>query len=162
MKTEKIDLYCLNYVGATEQDYLKVVSNYIIYYQEHAKIYKVQYYALSILKIVVLMLIPVIQTISQVAMFSGFAALSSSICLALEAIMSLFHLKEKWILYRNTNNALLSEQRQFATCSGKYCEVKECFKMFVLNVEEIIDAEAREWNATVRTQNENRETSMQR
>ena len=74
MKSEKIDLYCLEYIGAMEEDYMKVVSNYILYYQEHAKIYKVQYYALSILKIIVLMMIPVIQTFLSTAMLSGIAA----------------------------------------------------------------------------------------
>lgn len=162
MKTEKIDLYCLGYIGATEQDYLKVVSNYIVYYQEHAKIYKVQYYALSCFKIIILLLVPAMHMISLFSSSSYIATLSSSTCLAIEAIMSLFHMKEKWILYRNTNNALLSEQRQFASASGKYYEVEERFRMFVLNVENIIDAEAREWNETVKTQREGIETSPQK
>ena len=64
-------------------------------------------------------------------------------------MLALFRLQEKWILYRNTDNVLLSEVRQYISGEGKYSGLEERFSAFVKNVESIIGEEARKWNDTV-------------
>lgn len=146
--SEDIHKYYMDEIkDGEEKEYLLVVSNYIQYYHCRAWFCKHVYCALNVLKLAALAGITICGVISKQ---SGiFAAVSSALCLFLEGIMALYHLREKWILYRNTNNTLMSEVRCYVVSQGKYQNSDQKFSDFVDTVENIIGDEARKWNETV-------------
>lgn len=56
-------------------------------------------------------------------------------------------------MYRNTQNALMREDRQFTEGQGIYSNEEDRFSKFVETVEGIIDDEARKWNTYVQEKN---------
>ena len=134
--------------GSAEAGYLYTIKNYIRYYYRYAEIYKCWYLCLSILKFLVLAAIPVSQTIDSLKSFPWITASASSLCILLESVTELFQMKDKWILYRQSGNELLREEREYVTGANRYCGLneKERFGKFVENAENIISNEASKWN----------------
>lgn len=139
--------------GTNEAGYLKVIKNYIQYYYKYAERYKWWYLSLSIIKFLILAMIPVSQTIEPLVGLPYVTAAASSLCILLESVMELFQMKEKWLLYRKAGNDLLREEREFATSTNGYSAKgeKEKFEKFVENVESIISDEASKWNRLFQT-----------
>lgn len=152
-KKKKIDRYqyYLNCINASSEQYFQVVNNYIDYYSKRAKKYRRFYFIGCFIKTILLAGILVIQSITEIASMPWIAATASAICLVIETMMGVMHSQEKWELYRNTFNMLMSEQRQYATGCGRYYgeEKKKTFQMFVINVEQLIGDEARKWSEMV-------------
>lgn len=139
--------------GTTEAGYLKIVKNYIRYYYKYAERYKWWYLCLSIIKFLILAMIPVSQTIDALTSFPWITASASSLCILLESVTELFRMKEKWILYRKAGNDLLREEREYVTGTNGYSNKseKEKFEKFVENAENIISEEASKWNRLLQT-----------
>ena len=78
--------------------------------------------------------------------------------MVLEGINALFRWQEKWVLYRNAQNALMREIRQFVVREGIYQDEEKGFSLFVETVEGIIDDEARKWNSYMKEQKEQKNT----
>lgn len=150
------DFYFHKYSGEVTE-YLKIVENYIEYYHFRARKCKYKYYSFNIIKYIALALIPVVQSFGGIQKFPWIATIVSSICLLTEAILELLRTKEKWILYRNTDNALLKEQREFVTGKGKYIHEEDKYAIFVKMVESLIDDEARKWSEMVRSEKKDSE-----
>lgn len=145
-----ITLYCTEKDKIEPSDYTDIVVNYILYYHKRARAYKHFYYGLNICKFAVLLLLPISQAIDVTAGIPVIPAGASAICIFIEALLELTKTKDKWIQYRNTNNALMCEQRRYATRTGKYKKEKEAFGRYVECVEPLIDDEARRWCKMVR------------
>lgn len=133
------------------EEYLRTVYNYIEYYHNRAAHYKGWYLTLNVIKLIFLALIPVSEIVVQNLDLPWLAAGASSLCILLESIMGLFHMKDKWTQYRRTENDLMSEERQYVTLSGRYHveENSKRFNMFVENVENIISNEAVMWSRMI-------------
>lgn len=143
-------LYYIEAYPACETDYMNSLINYIEYYNYRSRNCKYFFYTLMIIKIVSFGVIPIM----ELAQLNGSSAIRISIVsfigLLCETVQETFRLKEKWILYRNTGNRLMSEQRQYAVKKGKYSDLEDTFQHFVENIENIIDDEARKWDETVK------------
>lgn len=138
-------------MNVEKERYCVIVQNYIEYYHRRARLYKVWYLALSVIKFLALAVIPVVQATELAADAPWIAAVASSACLFLESVMELFHMKDKWNLYRKTESRLVSEERQFKTRTGIYRHIEDVdlFYAFVGNIESIIDSEGAEWDRMV-------------
>lgn len=134
-------------------EYSRVVRNYVQYYYKRAGVYKLWYLCFSVIKLLVLAMLPVSQTFAQVSQLPWIAAGASSLCILLESVMELFRMKEKWILYRKVGNDLMCEGRQYALRAGEYQDEDEekCFRIFVINVERIISEESTSWKQMIQT-----------
>lgn len=128
-----------------DREYLDIVSNYIKYYHKRADGYRNWYLALSTIKLVALSVIPVMQASEWLSGFPWIAAVASSGCLFVESVTGLFHMRDKWHLYRSVENRLMSEERQYASKKGTYFHDKKRFHTFVENVKHIINEEGLEW-----------------
>lgn len=132
-----------------ESDYYEIVSSYIKFYHYRAKLNRLFFYGMGILKIFLLTSIPVLQVNSSLS--PEWATGASALSLALDGIISLTRVQEKWQLYRNTNNSLMQEQREYMTKTGKYTiENSNSFALYVENIENIINNEAKKWSSTVK------------
>lgn len=152
-----IKKYYINTSDAGEKEYLNVVSNYIEYYHCRAWMCKWWFYGINTFKLLLLASVMVIKVLDADKDISVYAVAASAICLAIEGVISLYHLQDKWFLYRNTNNLLISEIRCFAVSEGKYKNQDMCFETFVNSVEGIIGDEARKWNETVSEKSKSKE-----
>lgn len=134
-------------------EYFRVVRNYAQYYYRRAGVYKIWYLGLSVIKLLILAMIPVSQTFTQLSDLPWIAAGASSLCILLESVTELFRMKEKWVLYRKVGNDLMREGRQYAMKSGGYQDEDEekNFRIFVANVENIIDEESSSWKQMIQT-----------
>lgn len=146
---EEIGKYYTIKSDKKEEDYLKITSNYIEYYNYRAWTCKWFFYGLSCIKIFALAGVAFAKAFDVNADISLLAVCSTTLCLLIEGMLALFRLQEKWILYRNTDNVLQSEVREYISATGKYEKSDERFALFVKNVEGIIGDEARKWNDTV-------------
>lgn len=144
-----------------EEDYRNVVANYIDYYERRARKCKYQYYILNVIKFIALASIPIIQAIPAVADFPWIVTTASAVCLLMESILGLWKSKDKWFIYQDTNNILMSEQRQYISCAGIYKEMECPFNTFVERVENLINDEARRWNETVMKRDEKKDKMAQ-
>lgn len=124
------------------------MDTYITYYHIRAKRCKICFYVCNIIKCSALAIIPVIQVCGGMEKYSWFGTVSASICLLVETILKLFRMEEKWILYRTTANALMSEKRKYMVSDGFKKNPREYFEEFVTNIEAIIDGEGHKWIAT--------------
>ena len=140
-----ISLYYLKEGACDEKDYLKIVSNYITYYHLRAKKCKYLFYILNTLKIIVLLILPILQSIEYIASIPAISVAASSSCIFIETILQFWKTKDKWVQYRNVNSMLMSEQRKYMTKTEGYCKEEEAFDIFVENIEKLIDDEARKW-----------------
>lgn len=146
---DDIQQYYIKDMEDAQKKYLEVVSNYINYYHRRACTCKYMYYGLNVLKTFILL----IATISGAILKNDMehttqitlVLCAPTICLTIETIIGLFHLHEKWTHYRNANNALMKEMRDFAVLEGKY-NTENPFQIFVDAVEGIIENEARKWS----------------
>lgn len=154
-RKSQISPYYMEPEKESEKDYLEVVIKYIEYYHKRARVCKYQYYTLGIIKLMALAALPVIQAVDELSGIPGLAVGTSGVCLFIEAILEFLRTKEKWILYRSTNNSLMSEQRQYMTSTGKYYNSTDKFQQFVGNVEGMISDEARKWSLAVKDKEEN-------
>ena len=148
---KEVHQYYIRELNAEEQDYLNVVSNYIEYYNIRAFRCKWGFYGTRLIKILGLSSVTFLKIIGKDG--TGFATMAAAVtttCLAMEGIVALFKWQEKWTLYRNTQNALMSEDRQFTEGQGIYSNEEDRFSKFVETVEGIIDDEARKWNTYVK------------
>lgn len=151
---KEVHQYYIRELNAEEQDYLGVVSNYIEYYNIRAFRCKWGFYGTSLIKILGLSSITFLKIMGKDGVeFATMAAAVTTMCLAIEGIVALFKWQEKWILYRNTQNALMREDRQFTEGQGIYSNEEDRFSKFVETVEGIIDDEARKWNTYVQEKN---------
>jgi len=150
MSKSKTPKYCISDWNKGREELPDIVLAYIDYYDNRADLYKYTYRILSILKYAALAVIPVIQISSAASDFPWIVAIFSSLCILLDSIINLFQMKEKWILYRNTNCKLMSEQRQYLLHMGGYygLDNEQCLQMFVSKMEEIVGCESKEWRET--------------
>lgn len=151
---KEVHQYYIQELKAEEKSYLDIVSNYIEYYEVRAFRCKWGFYGTNLVKLLGLSGITFLKVIGKSGdTFATMAALVTTMCLVIEGIMALFKWQEKWILYRNTQNALMKENRQFTTGQGIYSDQENRFSKFVETVEGIIGDEARKWNTYVKEQN---------
>lgn len=153
-KSESVEPYFLEMQLAKEmnkEEYFGVVHNYVKYYYERARVYKVWYLGLSVTKLLILAMIPVSQTFTQLSDLPWIAAGASSLCILLESVTELFRMKEKWVLYRRVGNDLMREGRQYAMKAGVYQDEDEekNFRIFVANAENIISEESTSWKQMI-------------
>ncbi|MCM1183315.1 MAG: DUF4231 domain-containing protein [Roseburia sp.] len=165
-KLQSADLYYMDSMcaaGEKREEYLEVVHNYIRYYYARAGHYKTWYLCLSVIKVVVLAIIPVSQTLPQVIALPWLVAGASSLCILLESLMELFGMKDRWILYRRVGNDLMREERQYVTKTGGYAgrDDEENFRIFVPNIENIIGNEASDWSRMVQADKTEGKTEKQ-
>lgn len=106
------------------------------------------------IKYLTLAVIPVVQGVQKIAEHTWVATISASVCLLIEAMLRLWRTEEKWILYRSTNNTLMSEKRQYVTSKGIYKNANDPCEILVERVESIIDDEAHKWVATFKEKKE--------
>ena len=155
---KEVHQYYIQELDAEREAYVEVVSNYIDYYNSRAFRCKMLFYGTNFAKIVGLAGITFVKVIEKDGSnFSTVAAVITTLCLVLEGAMALFRWQEKWILYRNAQNALMKEKRQFAVREGIYSNTEDYFSLFVMTVEGIIDDEARKWNSYMREQQQKNE-----
>lgn len=157
---EICEFYISDFTDA-EKDYQKVVANYISYYEQRARSCKYQYYTLNIIKFIALSSIPIIQATSAAVKLPWIAATASAVCLLMESMLGLWKSKDKWIIYQDTNNILMSVQRQYILQAGAYKESDNPLNIFVETVENLINDEARRWNETVMKREEKRNRAEQ-
>ena len=154
MKEEILE-FCFKGQTGSSDTYLEIVDAYIVYYHMRAQKCKIQFYVFNVVKYLTLAIIPVIQALGGIDKYPWIATISASVCLFIETILKLWRTEEKWILYRSTNNTLMSEKRQYITSKGSYNKVEDSFELFVERVESIIDDEAHKWVATFKEKKEN-------
>lgn len=144
---EEVQKYYIQELDAKQEDYLKIVSNYIEYYNIRAFCCKMSFYITNLAKILGLSGVTIVKMIeSDGNNFSTIAAIIAAMCLILEGVNSLFRWHEKWILYRNVQNILMGEVRKFVVKKGIYQDEDNSFSIFVETVENIIDDEAHRWH----------------
>ncbi len=155
---KNIDLYLMHGSPETrEQEYNETVKNYIRYYHIRSRWCKNNYYFLSVAKIFALALIPVLQAINKLQEYGWLVVALSGGGLLVDSLISLFHLKEKWQLYRKTCTVIGAEQRKYAARCEPYQEEETAFGTYVKNVEDIISDESRRWSNTVSENKEKKE-----
>lgn len=135
--------------GIDQEEYFRIVHNYVQYYYERARVYKTWYLGLSVTKLLILALIPVSQTFAQISDLPWIAAGASSLCIFLESVTELFRMREKWVLYRKVGNDLMREGRQYAMKAGVYQDEEKSFRIFVANAENIISEESASWKQMI-------------
>lgn len=147
--------FCFKGEKESDDTYLEIIDAYIIYYHMRAQRCKWLFYILNVIKYFTLAVIPIVQGFRGIEQHPWVATISASVCLFIEAILKLWRTEEKWILYRSTNNTLMSEKRQYITSKGLYNSVTDPFEMLVERVESVIDDEAHKWVATFKKTKEN-------
>lgn len=163
MKNKGYGDICKFYITSysnNQGEYKDIVKNYIQYYHVRANRCKYIYYIFNIIKFLALAIIPVMQLLDTNSSFGWVATGGASVCMLVESILELLRVKDKWILYRNADNVLLHEQREFSMEVGKYEKNNDKFCMFVYSVESVICDEARLWSDTVRAQGNNKEEGL--
>lgn len=137
----KMQRYC--YGGDSgERDYDQVVSEYIEYYHTKARRCKFGFHVFSLIKIMLIGIMPVLQAAGIVEDVPWTIAALSSGILVVESVIELWRLKEKWILYRSTCNRLMTLQRQHKGRSGKPDKEME---EYIAMVEAVINSEGDSW-----------------
>lgn len=134
--------YCCDGGKYEMKDYEQTVLAYIEYYHVRAKRCKFGFYIFSLVKIILIGMLPVLQAAGVVDNISWIIAAFSSGILITESVMELWRLKEKWILYRSTCNHLMTIQRQYA---GKFGNSREEMEAYIEAVETIISGEGNKW-----------------
>ena len=134
--------YCCNGGGCDTKDYEEVVLAYIEYYHVRARRCKCGFYIFSVIKIVLIGMLPVLQAAGIVNSIPWIIAIFSSGILITESILELWRLKEKWILYRSTCNRLMTVQRQDV---GKRENSGKEMEEYIAAVEAIISGEGDKW-----------------
>ncbi|MEY8483887.1 DUF4231 domain-containing protein [Lachnospiraceae bacterium 48-21] len=134
--------YCCNGGGCDTKDYEEVVLAYIEYYHVRARRCKCGFYIFSVIKIVLIGMLPVLQAAGIVNSIPWIIAIFSSGILITESILELWRLKEKWILYRSTCNRLMTVQRQYV---GKRENSGKEMEEYIAAVEAIISGEGDKW-----------------
>lgn len=137
----------------TEEEYMGVVDNFIEYYGYRARKCKIQYYTLNIIRLLALALVPVLEVLNESISFQWAVVLASAIALLMEGIISLWKVRKKWVLYRDTYNRLLREQRKYVVKRNERnrmpYETSEDFNKFFDLVESIIQSEGDKWKETI-------------
>lgn len=130
------------------EKYDDIVQAYIIYYHKRATRCKWEYYVMNTIKLVGIALIPVLQAIGILDQYAWTVTGLSAIVLFVESFMEMTRFREKWLMYRNTCNQLLSIQRQNAMHTYKEEDEKyEARLQYVQAVEELVGDEAKQWYA---------------
>lgn len=133
--------------GVSEEEYSKTVNHFIFYYHKRAQVYKIWYLSLNVIKLILLALIPISQTLKVQIDLAWLVTGSSSLCILLESVTKLFLMRNKWLLYRKTETDLMHEKRKYATGTGVYTgrSDPDKFNIFVYNVESILGNESSDW-----------------
>lgn len=134
-----------------EQAYFSVIADYIKYYRQREHKCKMQFYTLSIIKFlsIILILILALKNINTDIELSWCVCTASAVCLLMEALIGLMHLRSKRALYQNTYNELLEVQRRYEI--HRSCGVcTSAFEEYVSQAEDIIQKERCAWEKTVR------------
>lgn len=147
-KIKDIDLYYYNADKMDIKEYDRIVSDYIKYYHFRADRCKRGFYFCTVLKLMLIAILPIIQAAELLETLPWCIAAFSSGIFLIESILELWRFREKWILYRSTCNSLISVQRQFM---GKGAEgVNEKRQEYIDIVEGIIGEEGNAWGKMVR------------
>lgn len=142
-KIKDITLYYAVTDKITIKDYDKIVSNYIQYYNFRARRCKAGFYCLTVIKLLIISFIPIFDAMEIFDKIHwGITAFSSGIFFV-ESILEMCRVREKWILYRDTFNKLISVQRYFMGSTIK--EIDENRLNYIGLVEDIIGEEAKNW-----------------
>ena len=137
---------------SNKEMYIDKISNYIEYYHLRAWKCKMTFYSFNVIKIVSVASIPVLQA-WEVTNAGPYIVMASAVSILMESLIALFHLHDKWSLYRGANNALLKEKREYDMGQGKYKEKEdedEKFTLFFHEVEEIISNEGEKWSKIIK------------
>lgn len=140
---EDIGLYYYNTCENSIEEYDRVVKSYIKYYHLRARRCKRGFYFWSVLKLILLAIMPVLQAAGVLVSITYLVAAISSGILLIESILELWRFREKWVLYRSTCNQLMSIQRFFMESRANDVDKKRL--EYVEAVEAIIGDEARSW-----------------
>lgn len=129
-----------------DYDYDKVVQQYIVYYHRRAVRCKWEYYILNTIKFIIIAGLPVFQVVGIADKFKWSVTAASSAILLLESFTGMVHFKDKWILYRNTCNQLMSIQRKHYFYEED--KIDDCILQYMQEVESVIGEEAKIWYDT--------------
>lgn len=134
----------------TPEDYLKErVANQMRYFSKAAESNKKYFYAISILKLTLMIIVTVISPVICGYTVYSCAVSGLSGCVSLlEGILLIYRFYDNWILYRITNEKLKREEILYLTSAAEYSDCNERFRLFVQNVENIIDNSNRKWEKT--------------
>ena len=139
---DKIQKYC--YGGEENgRDYDQIVLTYIEYYHLKAQRYKRGFYMFSLIKIIMIGILPVLQIAGISTSVPWVITAFSSGIIVVESITELWRLREKWILYRNTCNRLMTVQRQYMRSRGKG---NKRMRKYIEAVEAVINEEGNGWS----------------
>lgn len=125
----------------------------IEYYSKESKKLQEEYYAISIVSIIVLAIIPIITLLSDA--FTSFRYLiagASAISSVLSSVLLIRKTKDNWLEYRATSEALQSELAKYNCCASVY-NVKSDEERLVILVntcEKIMSAEHNGWYARMK------------
>lgn len=148
--------YCSNGERGEAKDYEDAVLAYIEYYHVRARRCKCGFYIFSVIKTILIGMLPVLQAAGIVNSIPWIIAAFSSGILITESILGLWRLKEKWILYRSACNRLMTVQRRYV---GKRGNSGKEMKEYIEAVEAIISGEGDKWIEVSRDKKDDKEES---
>lgn len=143
-KAKKIGSYCYSLDNYTEEEYDEIVLKYIKYYHTRARNCKWAYYIGTTLKFIILACIPVVQATKLSRICPVVIIVLSSFVMLSESLLGMTRVHEKWILYRDMCNRLMSLQRKYHACRLTD-RVDENRFSYIDAVEGLICEEARKW-----------------
>ena len=122
------------------------VEDQVKYYNLKSAVNKKRFQRLQFTSIVCGIAVPVLIGFSeQVPMFKYAAGGLSALVAIIESAQSLFKHKENWLTYRATAEALIRERFLFLSEAGHYEDKSRAFKLFVEQIESILNTENRIW-----------------
>ena len=144
----------LTNITMTEEEYItQRLDEQMAYYASNSAKNKKYYYRSKVITIILSASLPFLtglseQPIAKVAFLdikiSHLIGLIGVIIAVLSGITGLFKYHETWINYRKIKEQLKREKIMYQTQSGIY-ETNPNFKLFITNVEKIIDTENNNW-----------------
>ena len=127
-----------------DNDYISNrLNDQMQYYHSKCISFQQEFYRLSVVIIVANAIIPVLLLVSNCGAIKYIVAIISALASILSSILLLRNTKETWLEYRSTYEKLKREKILFETKSGVYNEAS--INDFILNCENIIDAEHEIW-----------------
>lgn len=143
-----------SYGDPTERDYIQIrLLPQIQYYSKSSRRMQNEYYALSILNIVLTAAVPIILMLPETVTSAKYISASiSAIASIFSSILLIRGTRDNWIEYRTASEALKSELAAFKAKSAVYqkldCNMR--FSLFVERCESIMHAERTGWHSRMK------------
>lgn len=138
-----VDTHFYNPSKTEPEEYDRIVTTYIQYYNWRARRYRYAYYFFGVLKLLLLALLPISQVFLYPKQMDVVIVIVPTVIIFIESLLALFQCREKWYLFRNTCNQLSGVQRYYMATVRN--EVEDKRKEYVAQVENLISDEARNW-----------------